>query len=480
MSRSDRSSLTAQSLNMAGLLSYPLALWRAVGLTTQFLFLTTLLILALTWVSAVAQRTIAARTMIESSLEIEQSLARVAMLSVIGNTPLKGRLSPGLRNGLDRVIGDKLDARYFNKIKLWGVDGQLLFDSHGDPIAQSWQEPAVLRALKGETVVSLADGTVLENAVDAALGSQVYEVYIPLYATDGRLLAVGEIYCSVELIVERLEEMTHSIQRVQAVVGVVGLFLMGVLVHFAQRRLSAQSVALTEALAASEALVRHNVQLLGESETLRRRSAEAMETLLNTIGADLHDGPIQLLSLASLYRSLGGDDANSGANKDKAEGLSRQALQELRNLSSGLLLPELDGLTLGDCVSRAVEAFVTETGIAVDRHIDARAVKVSKPRQVVAYRIVHEALNNARKHAGGRGLRVDLAIVDGRAEICIRDDGPGLDTTSAVPGGRGERLGLHYMTHRANGVGATLAIGPADARGRGTRVALSLPLTDAD
>jgi signal transduction histidine kinase len=88
-----------------------------------------------------------------------------------------------------------------------------------------------------------------------------------------------------------------------------------------------------------------NNQLRLEADKARLHASEANEQLLGRIGSDLHDGPVQLLSLATLRLSAGAPDLKL---EDHPEILAiiREALSELRNISTGLSLPEIRAMTL--------------------------------------------------------------------------------------------------------------------------------------
>ncbi|XRQ05670.1 sensor histidine kinase [Actinomadura welshii] len=55
-------------------------------------------------------------------------------------------------------------------------------------------------------------------------------------------------------------------------------------------------------------------------------------------------------------------------------------------------------------------------------HGDPRALSTTV--ELSAYRIVQEALTNARRHAPGAGVRVDLTFLPDRVAVRVRDDGP--------------------------------------------------------
>jgi signal transduction histidine kinase len=76
--------------------------------------------------------------------------------------------------------------------------------------------------------------------------------------------------------------------------------------------------------------------------------------------------------------------------------------------------------------------------------------------ELAAYRIVQEALTNARRHAPGAAVDVELRYGD-RLTVRVRDNGPG----GAIDNGHG----LTGMRERAAAVGGTLRAGPAAVGG---------------
>jgi signal transduction histidine kinase len=85
---------------------------------------------------------------------------------------------------------------------------------------------------------------------------------------------------------------------------------------------------------------------------------------------------------------------------------------------------------------------------------------------LAAYRIVQEALTNARRHAPGASVDVELRYADAVLHLEVRDDGPG-------PAGTAEGHGLLGMRERAATVGGTVRTGPGE--GGGFTVEAELP-----
>jgi signal transduction histidine kinase len=88
--------------------------------------------------------------------------------------------------------------------------------------------------------------------------------------------------------------------------------------------------------------------------------------------------------------------------------------------------------------------------------------------ELAAYRIVQEALTNARRHAPGAAVDVELDYRGGGLRLRVRDNGPG-PPLAAPDGG----LGLLGMRERAAAVGGELHVGAA--AGGGFAVTACLP-----
>jgi signal transduction histidine kinase len=88
--------------------------------------------------------------------------------------------------------------------------------------------------------------------------------------------------------------------------------------------------------------------------------------------------------------------------------------------------------------------------------------------ELAAYRIIQEALTNARRHAPGAAVDVELHYTSAALSLRIRDNGPGLADALAAAG-----HGLTGMRERAAAVGGRLVTGPA--AGGGFLVEVTLP-----
>ena len=88
--------------------------------------------------------------------------------------------------------------------------------------------------------------------------------------------------------------------------------------------------------------------------------------------------------------------------------------------------------------------------------------------ELAAYRIVQEALTNARRHAPGAAVDVELRYTDDALRLRIRDNGPGPAGDAQISG-----HGLPGMRERAAAAGGELRTG--HAAGGGFLVEATLP-----
>jgi signal transduction histidine kinase len=169
----------------------------------------------------------------------------------------------------------------------------------------------------------------------------------------------------------------------------------------------------------------------------------------------------------------------AGAQRLSAIGDSaRAALTDMRRLLGVL---REDAQT--DIADRRPQPGIPQLNELIDEARDAsgtgfRLILRSPPRpldpgvELAAYRIAQEALTNARRHAPGAAVDVELHYTDDAVRVRIRDNGPG---PSPYPPADGH--GLPGMRERAVAVGGRLRTGAAS--GGGFFVEATLP-ADAD
>src|SRR5262249_36408346 len=119
---------------------------------------------------------------------------------------------------------------------------------------------------------------------------------------------------------------------------------------------------------------------------------------------------------------------------------------------------------------RSVGDFARDTGWSGGLVESLEGVRLRPPVEAAAFRILQEALANARRHAGTTRIEVVLAREADRFHLDVRDHGVGLAESAGARG-----LGLASMRERARLLGGSCVVEPA--QGGGTRVHAQLPLS---
>ena len=161
-------------------------------------------------------------------------------------------------------------------------------------------------------------------------------------------------------------------------------------------------------------------------------------------------------------------------------GTGRQALEEMRRLlgllrsadSGSEYVPQPGVEQLPDLLEQ-----VRSAGLPVAFEVEGEPRELPRGVELTAYRIVQEALTNARKHGGPQAAAsVRLRFDDRGLDVLIEDNGRGASAELARDGGEdGFGHGLIGMRERVGMVGGTLDAGPR-AGGSGFRIDAWLPL----
>ena len=212
---------------------------------------------------------------------------------------------------------------------------------------------------------------------------------------------------------------------------------------------------------------------------IMRRTNAAIESERNRIARDLHDGPVQGVSAASLSLEAVLLMLKAGEDGEGMEVLTkvRQELAEeadnLRRLMAGLRPPLLEERGLVPALRETVEKFGHENKL--DAEFAAQGVgEVPQDLETLAYRVVQEALSNAGKHAEAARIGVAVEAVAGQLRIEVTDNGVGFDAAKAREFLRMGRVGLASMRERVELANGTFMV--HSTPGRGTTVVATLPL----
>ena len=237
--------------------------------------------------------------------------------------------------------------------------------------------------------------------------------------------------------------------------------------------IDAQSQALKERVSELSGLLTQNRQLRLRVQRASQRVTALNERYLRRIGADLHDGPAQLVALAALRLdsdALASSAAPEAARAREIEAIKislDEAMREIRSICNGLVLPHIEAAELPDILKLAVGAHEQRTGGAVELSLSGTPGTLSPSEKICVYRFVQETLNNSYRHAGGAGQAVAQRFEGGRLVIEVSDRGSGFDPAGVRP----EGLGLAGLRERIESLGGRFSV---KSSASGTTVAMSL------
>lgn len=223
-----------------------------------------------------------------------------------------------------------------------------------------------------------------------------------------------------------------------------------------------------------------NAQLYQRLEAEKQRLIEADEEARKELARDLHDGPTQ--SIAAIAMRMGFArtmiDQNPARAKEellKVEALAKRTSMEIRGMLFTLRPLVLETQGLGAAVDALLRRYSESDGIEMRLIGAENSALLSKKAQGVAFAIIEEALNNARKYSKATLIEVRLWQTDGLFAAAVRDNGIGFDTYDIDRdySTRGS-LGMVNMRERAERIDGSLRVDSSPDTG--TTVTLVVPL----
>lgn len=389
---------------------------------------------------------------------------------------------------LDKLLRGNALGQHLMSLKIWGRGNVIVHSSSHELVGRSFPaKPKLVAAWQGRVAAALDQLDHEENASERKHGNrELLEIYLPVRETgSARIIAVAEFYLTGDALRKDIAAARRRTQLTMAVLALAILAALTGIVREGSSTIQLQQDELTNRVGELSVLIQENRELQERVANATARSVDAAERILRRISADLHDGPAQLvgLSLLKLDTVLPSDQpagqepaaAVSAAVEDLRSVLT-EALRDIRNISAGLALPELDQMSLHEAIEDAISSHERRTASSVARDIGSLGRTVPNAIKNCLYRFVQEGLNNAFRHAGGRGQRVAARYADGHVEITISDRGDGFDGVNHVL--RGTSMGLAGLKDRIESVGGTFAI---DARiGAGVRLTGRFPIAVGD
>lgn len=343
-------------------------------------------------------------------------------------------LPPETVQALDKVMNDTPLGRTIAAIKIWGPDGVILYSNEKELIGRSFpQTRGFQQAIHGQIEAEFGDLDEDENVIDKEMGQPLLEVYSPVHeSSTNRVIGVAEMYQFGADLRANINKARRSTILLVGSFTLVMLVVLSNIVRRGSKTIVRQRLLLEQRVDHLARLLEQNEELRKNIVSARKRTADTNERLMRRIGADLHDGPAQLIGLALLLLDGLNPKDELKDNTSRAEifeairGVLKDSLAEIRNLSAGIAPPELENVTLTEAIQLAARNHEKRTGTQVDCRIADLPDEIPSSIKTAAYRFTQEGLNNAFRHAGGAGQTVVASSADDRIDIEVIDSGPGM------------------------------------------------------
>jgi signal transduction histidine kinase len=381
-------------------------------------------------------------------------------------------MSPAQHEAIDTLMQRASARMQVAALKIWSPGGTVVYSTNPEVVGQTFEPTdALRRALEGMTSVEFDILDDAESAWERSMNVPLIEVYVPIRNAGGQVVAVAEFYENAEVLNDELVRSRRDTWIVTGAVFVAMIVsLLGIVTRGSQV-IEQQRHSLTEKVRELSDLLSQNSLLRGRVEQASRLAAEESEQFLHRLGAELHDGPAQLISFALLRLGTLAPACDDAAALGPIRTALSDAMNEVRSICAGLCMPGITQLPFAAAIASVIEAHERRTGTVVASHFAGLPSDTPHFVKTSICRFVQEGLNNSFRHAQGKGQSVDAWCRDGTIVVEISDTGPGM--TPPIIGGPRGGLGLPGLANRMESLGGTLRIDTVP--GNGTRLTATMP-----
>ncbi len=205
---------------------------------------------------------------------------------------------------------------------------------------------------------------------------------------------------------------------------------------------------------------------ISDRKRLEREIIDISDSEQRRIGQDLHDGLCQLLTGAAysgkvLEQELSARASPEAKHAKELVSLLQRATLETRNIASGLYGVKLKTEGLPSALEDLAHSVRTLLNVACEFSSDRTIPIPDHETAMHLYRIAQEAVTNAVRHGGAKGITISLTRTDKTVTLAVEDNGRGFDAKRRNSKG----MGLSTMKYRARMIGAVFDIGPSSQGG---------------
>jgi hypothetical protein len=196
--------------------------------------------------------------------------------------------------------------------------------------------------------------------------------------------------------------------------------------------------------------------------SLAESKLEISEQTLKDVAREIHDGIGQRVTYA--IQAL---ERETSAKEDVRDTLL-EVITDLRNLSRSLHTSHIQEMGLDLAAEKECQVTEKLTGIKCTYTPPEGMINVSPQAEIILFRCLQEALQNAVKYAECSEIQVRLSTLEAHLELVIKDNGQGFDTANTERG-----IGTRSMHERVEMFKGDLQL--LSEIGKGTEVRITLP-----
>lgn len=204
-------------------------------------------------------------------------------------------------------------------------------------------------------------------------------------------------------------------------------------------------------------------------ESLMKTRFEIQEQVFQQIGKELHDNVGQLLSTSRMLIGLTERELHNPPDTLlTANATLGQAINEIRSLAKSLDKEWLERFSFSENIQTMIERINAGKTIEVE-YVQSVELPLRSDEQIILFRIVQEAIQNAVKHAAPSHMRIAVEQEENNYLLTVSDDGKGFDLSSVS-----KSMGLANMQHRVQLLQGTVQFNSIPDVG--TTVSIRLPV----
>lgn len=426
------------------------------------------------WVSSKIEQAVVQNSALAASSYVESFISPLSQDLASSN-----ELSEPAKQAMDEIFANTTLSERVLSYKIWKPGGLIVQASDPELIGRVFDLSEDQKtAWLGQVAASYEDLSDVEDQAEASLGVPILEVYSPVHEIwSGRIIAVAEFYEHAGAL-ER--DLSDARRKSWIIVGASflasGALLFGI-VQTGGQTIRDQRLRLENQLAATKELAAQNHLLRKRAITASARATEQTERAIRRIGLDLHDGPAQHLSLAALRLDAAVGKTDLEQPNEDIRGTLNQAMAELRAISRGLSVPDLDKLDLPSLVRRAADENEKQTGMSIETSFKGQDPgDLGYAEKLCIYRFLQEGLSNAYRHGKVSTAQVRVSATTTSVSVEVSDDGAGFDVNLSPEVRDDGGQGLLGLRDRSESIGGSIDV--ESQPGVGTTLRLTLPLEE--